>query len=105
MSEVRILSGPLVTPQVSGWSGVLDQPSDGRRSALSPQKVRTSGIHAVRDGVQLVPEHLGRAAQRLLGDFARWLDGFDTRPAISCTSAEPGRPILCSTAATLRSVM
>jgi hypothetical protein len=39
------------------------------------------------------PEHLDRAAQRLLSDLARWLDGSDTQPAISCTSAESGRPV------------
>ena len=39
------------------------------------------------------PEHLDRAPQRLLSDLARWLDGSDTQPAISCASAEPGRPV------------
>ena len=38
------------------------------------------------------PEHLDRAAQRLLSDLARWLDGSNGQPTTSYTSAKPGRP-------------
>lgn len=38
------------------------------------------------------PEHLDRAAQRLLSDLARWLNGAGAQPAMSRTSAEPGHP-------------
>jgi hypothetical protein len=33
------------------------------------------------------PEHLDRAAQRLLSDLAQWLNGSDVQSAISRTSA------------------
>ncbi len=37
------------------------------------------------------PEHLDRAAQRLLSDLAQWLNGSDVQPAISRTSARVTR--------------
>jgi hypothetical protein len=38
------------------------------------------------------PDHLDLAAQNLLDDLAQWLIGTEAQPAISRTSAEPGRP-------------
>jgi hypothetical protein len=38
------------------------------------------------------PDHLDLAARKLLDDLAQWLIGTEAQPAISRTSAEPGRP-------------
>jgi hypothetical protein len=38
------------------------------------------------------PDHLDLAARNLLDDLAQWLIGTEAQPAISRTSAEPGRP-------------
>ena len=56
MSQVRILPGALAYLQASGFFGASAEVPDGRRPVLSPHPVRTSCVHAVRDGVQLVAE-------------------------------------------------